>query len=240
MFKNVILLSFIGISLGSSCSFATHAQQQQQPVVEKILTQEQQAKLTPQMVIKSLKAGNRRFKDGNLTIRDHNQQIRKSVLGQYPKAIILSCVDSRIPVEDVFDRGIGDLFVARVAGNFANEDILGSMEFATKVAGARLILVLGHEHCGAIKATIDNVQLGNISSLVKNIKPAIKMSDAFSGDKTAANQKYVTEVSKNNVRNTVKNIRNNSAIIKKLEQQGKVKIIGAIYDMDTGQVAFLD
>jgi len=211
----------------------------QKPSVEKILTQEEQAKLTPDNVIEALKDGNDRFVNGSLTIRNHKEQVRKSVKGQYPKAIVLSCVDSRVPVEDVFDRGIGDLFVARVAGNFVNKDILGSMEFATKVAGAKIVLVLGHEHCGAVKAAINNVQLGNISSLVKSINPAVKMSSGFKGEKTTKNQEYIHEVCENNVVHTIDQIRKKSAIIKKMEDSGEVKVIGAIYDMDTGKVNFL-
>ena len=214
--------------------------QYNKPVVEKILTKEEQDKLTPDSVLEALREGNKRFVTGNLTIRDHNEQVRKSVQGQYPKAIVLSCVDSRVPVEDVFDRGIGDLFVARVAGNFVNEDILGSMEFATKIAGAKLILVMGHEHCGAVKAAINNVQLGNITSLVNNIKPAVKISGKFEGEKSADNPQYVHEVCQNNVHNTVSQIRKRSSIIKNLEKEGKIKIVGAMYDMDSGKVEFFD
>ena len=193
----------------------------QKPAVAQVLTKEQQDKLTPEKVLDELKKGNDRFVNGTLTVRDHNKQVRMSALGQFPKAIVLSCVDSRVPVEDVFDRGIGDLFVARVAGNFANKDILGSIEFATKVAGAKLILVLGHDHCGAVKAAINNVELGNITSLVKNIRPAVKMSDKFDGDKSDSNPKYVHDVCVNNVAHTVNQIKQRSAIVKKLEADGK-------------------
>lgn len=209
------------------------------PAVEKVLTAEEQEKLTPDSVIQALKDGNKRFAEGEMTVRDHTQQVRASVKGQFPKAIVLSCVDSRVPVEDVFDRGIGDLFVARVAGNFVNKDIIGSMEFATKVAGAKLILVMGHEHCGAVKAAINNVQLGSISSLVKAIKPAVRMSKNFEGEKTVENPDYVHHVCENNVVNTVNEIRKRSKIIKQLEKDKKIKIIGAIYNMDSGLVNFL-
>ena len=128
------------------------------PLKEKVLTAEQQKALTPDLIIQSLKEGNKRYMNNDLTLRDHSALVRDAVEGQYPKAVILSCVDSRIPVEDVFDKGIGDLFVGRVAGNFVNEDLLGSMEFGCKVSGAKLILVLGHESCGAIKSAIDNVE----------------------------------------------------------------------------------
>ena len=138
------------------------------PLVEKVLTREEQDKLTPDEVIKMLKQGNRNFVSDTLTSRDHSMQVRAATNGQYPIAIVLSCVDSRVPVEDVFDRGIGDIFVARVAGNFANTDILGSMEYACKVSGSKLVLVLGHEYCGAIKSAIDGVEL-EISRLCSKI-----------------------------------------------------------------------
>jgi carbonic anhydrase len=207
-------------------------------IVEKVLTAEEQAALTPDMVIQSLKEGNERFTRNDLTARDHSAQVRESVKAQYPKAIILSCVDSRVPVEDVFDRGIGDIFVARVAGNFVNEDILGSMEFACKVSGSKLILVMGHEHCGAVKAAIDDAQLGNITAMLAKIKPAVE-SVEYDGEKSSKNQAFVHKVSESNVRNTINNIRLNSPVLKEMEDNGEIKIIGGLYDMDNGQVNFL-
>ncbi len=171
-----------------------------------MLTKEEQDKLTPDTVLELLKEGNRRFVSGTLTIRDHSQQIRDATSGQYPKAIILSCVDSRVPVEDVFDRGIGDLFVARVAGNFENTAILGSMEFACKVSGSKLVLVLGHEYCGAVKGAIDNVELGNITPMLKNIRPAIEHFTEYEGDKTSKNEEFVHMVAEQSVRGTIKDI----------------------------------
>ena len=208
------------------------------PLVEDVLTSEQQKALSPHTVIAGLKAGNERYISNNLTARDHTEQIRKSTNGQYPKAVILSCLDSRVPVEDVFDKGIGDLFVARVAGNFVNEDILGSMEFGCKVAGSKVIMVLGHEHCGAVKAAIDNVKLGNITTMLSKIRPAVESSD-YSGDKTSSNPEYVHLVCVNNVLNTMEQIRKNSPILKEMEDSGAIKIIGGVYDMDTGKVDFL-
>ncbi len=208
------------------------------PLVEDVLTAEQQKALSPDAVIASLKAGNERYVTNDLTARDHTEQIRKSTNGQYPKAVILSCLDSRVPVEDVFDKGIGDLFVARVAGNFVNEDILGSMEFGCKVAGSKVIMVLGHEHCGAVKAAIDNVKLGNITAMLTKIRPVVESSD-YSGDKTSSNPEYVHLVCVNNVLNTMEQIRKNSPILKEMEDSGAIKIIGGVYDMDTGKVDFL-
>jgi len=210
------------------------------PLVETVLTSEQQQSLTPAQVVEALKAGNLRFVSGDLTVRDHSAQVRATVGGQFPKAAILSCLDSRIPVEDVFDRGIGDVFVARVAGNFENTDILGSLEFATKVAGAKLILVLGHGHCGAIKAAIDGVELGNITSMLTNIQPAVDHFADYTGDKSSANEEFVEMVTEENVRMTMKDIRSRSPIIKELEDAGSLKIVGGVYDMDTGRVTLIE
>jgi len=165
--------------------------------------------------------------------------VRNASVGQYPKAVILSCLDSRVPVEDVFDKGIGDLFVARVAGNFVNEDILGSMEFGCKVSGAKLILVLGHESCGAIKAAIDNVKLGNITAMLTKIKPAVVKSQDFTGEKTSKNDAFVEHVAKNNVINTIETIKSKSVILKEMADKGEIKIVGAYYNLKTGAVIFL-
>jgi carbonic anhydrase len=204
------------------------------------LTQGEQQELTPVDTLRLLRQGNERFVDGDLTSRDHSAQIRSAALGQFPKAMILSCVDSRIPVEDVFDLGIGDVFVARVAGNFENTDILGSMEFAAKVSGARLILVLGHEDCGAVKAAIDNVQLGNITPMLENIKPAVESLSDYDGDQSSANPEFVHLVTERNVELTIADIRERSPILREMEDQGELDISGALYDMQTGTVAFLD
>ncbi len=207
-------------------------------IIEDVLSKEQQDALSPDEVIQALKEGNQRFVSNDLTARNHSAQVRKSVKAQFPKAIVLSCVDSRVPVEDVFDRGIGDLFVARVAGNFVNEDILGSMEFACKVSGSKLILVLGHEHCGAIKAAVDNVKLGNITAMLTKIKPALA-SIKYEGEKTSTNQEFVHMACESNVRNNLEKIRKDSPILKEMEEKGEIKIVGAIYDMDNGSVNFL-
>jgi len=208
------------------------------PLVEKVLSAEEQAALSPDQVISLFKAGNERFMNNDLTARDHSAQVRQSTNAQYPKAIVLSCVDSRVPVEDVFDRGIGDVFVARVAGNFVNEDILGSMEFACKVSGAKVILVMGHEHCGAVKAAIDDVKLGNISLMLEKIKPAIDMVD-FNGERNSKNPEFVHLVCEKNVENNIAQIRERSPLLREMQDKGEIKIIGAVYDMDNGKVSFL-
>jgi len=208
-------------------------------IVDKVLTAAEQKALTPDMVIQSLKDGNKRFMSNNLTKRDHSAMVRDAALGQYPKAVILSCLDSRVPVEDIFDKGIGDLFVGRVAGNIVNPDLLGSMEYGCKVSGAKLILVLGHQSCGAVKSAIDNVKLGNITELLSKIKPAIDDSKDFSGEKTSKNKDYVDYVAKKNVEVVIENIKSGSPILKEMADKGEIRIIGAYYDLTTGEVIFL-
>ena len=206
-----------------------------------VITKAEQDSLTPDQVLQEFKDGNERFKNGNLTQREHTEEIRKSATGgQFPKAMVLSCLDSRVPVEDVFDQGIGDVFVGRVAGNFVNTDLLGSMEFACKVAGAKLILVMGHQHCGAVKGAIEDVKLGNITSMLANIKPAVALSQNFDGEKSSKNEAFVKLVAQNNVRHTMTQIREKSEILRKMEQKGEIKIVGAFYTLRTGELQFLD
>ncbi|MDW3651866.1 MAG: carbonic anhydrase family protein [Bacteroidia bacterium] len=249
MKKNSFLVLLIAVGMLTACSsngeskepLSSSGQIVEESIVglvEKVLTKEEQDALSPDLVIQSLKEGNERFMVNDLTARDHSAQVRESVKAQYPKAIILSCVDSRVPVEDVFDRGIGDVFVARVAGNFVNEDILGSMEFACKVSGSKLILVMGHEHCGAVKAAIDDVKLGNITPMLTKIQPAVEKIE-YEGDRSSKNQTFVHKVSESNVRNTIEKIRTDSPILKEMEDNGEIKIVGALYDMDNGRVEFL-
>lgn len=210
--------------------------------VKTVLTADQQRDLTPDAVVTLLKEGNQRFMDNDLTSRDHSAQVRKSALGQYPKAIILSCIDSRVPVEDVFDMGIGDLFVARVAGNFENTDILGSMEFACAASGSRLVVVLGHESCGAVVNAIRDTRMGNITAMLANIKPAIDSVIDFTGDRVAENPAFVHEVCVSNIQNTISDIRSKSPILKKLEDSipNRLKIVGAVYNIETGKVEFME
>ncbi len=209
-------------------------------LTERVLTKDEQDSLTPARVIELLREGNSRFVAGELTVRNHTAQIRRAVLSQYPKAIVLSCVDSRVPVEDVFDRGIGDMFVARVAGNFVNADILGSMEFACHVSGAKLILVLGHEHCGAIKGAIDGVELGNITEMLSRIRPAVEQLSDYAGEKSSSNEQFVHQVTERNVTLNLQRIRDESPILQKMESDGAIAIVGALYDMDNGAVTFVE
>lgn len=209
-----------------------------QEKLDKVMTQEEQKSLTPEKVMTLLKEGNERFVKGELTTKDVPKQIIEASKGQYPKAVILSCLDSRVPIEKVFDRSIGDVFVARVAGNIVNEDILASMEYGCKVSGAKLIVVLGHSDCGAVKSAIDNVQLGNITELLSKIRPSIDSLGPYSGVKTSKNKEFVEMVSNENVRTAIDNIRLNSPILKGMEDKGEIKIVGADYNIDNGKVNF--
>ena len=205
-----------------------------------VLTKEEQQALTPEGVLQELKEGNARFLSGKTIQRNQTEQVKKSASGQFPKAVVLSCVDSRVPVEEVLDQGIGDLFVGRVAGNFINEDLLGSMEFACKVAGAKLIMVMGHQHCGAIKGAIDEVKLGNLTTLLAKIKPAIAKSQDFKGEKNSENEAFVQDVCKNNVAIALNQIRTKSPILKEMEDKGEIKIVGAYYRVTDGTLEFVE
>lgn len=205
-----------------------------------VLTAEDQAELTPEEIIQQMKDGNERYMNNNLTPRDYQAQVQATTGGQYPSAIVISCVDSRVPVENVFDMGVGDIFVARVAGNFVNEDILGSAEFATAAAGSKVVVVMGHESCGAVKSAIDGVDMGNITAMLDKIEPAIEMTESFDGEQSSSNNEYVTEVVNNNVVHTISEMRERSSIIANLERNGDVVIMGAFYDLDTGEVTFLE
>jgi len=212
------------------------------PRTDRVLSQAEQSALTTDAVVEILLQGNGRFVNSDLTKRDHSALIRDAVAGQYPKAAILSCLDSRIPVEDVFDLSIGDVFVARVAGNFENTDILGSLEYATRVSGSKVVLVLGHENCGAIRAAIDKVKLGNITTMLENIQPAVQavIDSGYEGEAVSANPEFVHLVAEENVRMTIRNIREKSPVMNEMEQAGELIIIGAMYDLKTGEVELLD
>lgn len=206
---------------------------------DKPLSAAEQQALSPDSVLQRLKDGNKRFAASDLTARDHSALVRSSVSGQYPEAVVLTCMDSRIPVEDVFDRAIGDIFVIRVAGNISNADNLGSLEYGCKVAGAKLIVVMGHEACGAVKAAIDDEKLGNITELLSRVKPAIVMSQKYSGDKSSKDDGYVEFVAKNNVANVIAEIKAKSPVLKAMLDKGEIRIVGAYYSLKTGEVTFL-
>lgn len=203
---------------------------------DRVITRPEQKQLTPDEVLAMLYEGNARFVNGDITHRDHRAQIRAAVEGQWPKAVILSCLDSRVPVEDVFDCGIGDLFVARIAGNIVNIDILGSMEFACEVSRAKLVFVLGHESCGAIRGAIDQAQLGLLSALLSVIAPAVNEVAGDYSPRTSKNPQFVHSVAEQNVRRTLRRIREESIVLRNLENHGQIRITGGMYEMSTGAV----
>ncbi len=200
---------------------------------------QQQAALTPAQVLASLQRGNERFTSGRPERRDMLHDQRVTAGGQYPRAVILSCIDSRAPAEFVFDAGIGDLFNARIAGNIADADLVGSMEFACKVAGAKLVVVMGHTSCGAIKGACDRVELGNLTGLLDKIQPAVEAVQNVPGKRDSKNTAFVEAVAETNVRLTVERIRKLSAILREMEAAGQIQIVGCIYDLETGRVKWV-
>jgi carbonic anhydrase len=202
------------------------------------LTKTQRDEMTPDDIIALMKQGNERFRKGEKLTRDYIAAQRAAAKGQHPAAVILSCIDSRAPAEVIMDLGIGDVFNSRVAGNISNDDILGSMEFASKVAGAKVVLVMGHTSCGAIQGAIDGVTLGNLTGLLAKIKPAVQAT-AFQGDRSSKNPAFVDAVAKKNVELTMVSIRTGSAVLRDLESAKAVKIAGAMYDLNSGTVDFL-
>jgi carbonic anhydrase len=202
------------------------------------LTKDVRDKMTPAQVIDELKQGNERFRTGKTVVRDYRDQQRTSAAGQYPAAVVLGCIDSRAPAELVFDTGIGDTFNARIAGNVVNDDLLGSLEFACAVAGAKVLLLFGHTACGAIKGAIDDVEMGNLTGLLARVKPAITQT-AFTGEKSSKNYTYVDAVARTNVRLGLDSIRRRSPILADLERKKSIQIVGAMYDLATGAVDFV-
>jgi carbonic anhydrase len=201
------------------------------------LTKEQRDKMTPDDILSMMKRGNERFRKGENAQRNYLAEQRASAKGQFPAAVILSCIDSRAPAEVIMDLGIGDTFNARVAGNIANDDILGSMEFACKVAGSKVLLVMGHTACGAIKGAIDNVELGNLTGLLAKIRPAVKATE-FAGERSSKNPAFIDAVARKNVELTMAQILEKSAVLAELEAKKALKIAGAIYNLETAAVEF--
>lgn len=203
-------------------------------------TKETQALMTPQTSLTALKEGNDRFLNGNQVARNLNAQVAETSAGQYPFATVLHCIDSRVSAEHIFDQGIGDLFSIRIAGNFVNEDILGSMEFACKLAGTKVLVVLGHTACGAVKGACDHARLGNLTTLINKLEPAVDAvaSPAEESERTSANSQFVDAVAAKNVEMTIADIREKSPILKEMEDNGEIQIVGGMYDISTGKVSF--
>lgn len=251
IFQNLVLLVLVlilhscneKVSEPSSAETKTDTITVKQDPINSILTAEEQADMSPDEIIGRLKKGNENFVSNNLTMRDHSSQRREAMIGQYPQAIVLSCVDSRVPVEDVFDLGIGDIFVARVAGNIENKDIVGSMEFATAVAGSKVVIVMGHTACGAVKSAIDKVdaasmEMNALQNLLDEIQPSIDATTKM-GEVSSKNVEFTNNVIVTNAHVTVEDIRKQSPKMASLEKDGKIKIVPAVYDMATGKVKFM-
>lgn len=202
------------------------------------MSKDAQQAMTPEQALQSLKDGNERFTNGKMLSRDLMAQVQATSSGQFPFAIVLGCIDSRVPPELVFDQGIGDIFSPRIAGNFANTDIIGSIEFATKLAGAKLIVVLGHTECGAVKGACDNARLGNLTHTLSNISPAVYSITNVKGDRSSKNHQFVQAVADENVRLTVNTLTDRSTILSSLVANNQLKIVGAMHDVSTGKVAF--
>lgn len=203
------------------------------------ITKEVQSTITPAQALQRLKDGNKRFVDGKMMVRDYNAQVKETSKGQYPHAVVLSCLDSRTSSELIFDQGLGDVFNARVAGNFENEDILGSMEFACKAAGAKLIVVVGHTNCGAVKGACDKVEMGNLTHVIQQITPSVETTQTV-GERNSKNHEFVEAVSKQNVLQTINDIRKRSNILSEMEKKGEIMIVGGMYNLETGKVDFYD
>lgn len=206
----------------------------------KAQTKESQSALSQQEILEILKEGNNRFVNNQSLNRYLQQQVEETSQGQFPYATVLSCIDSRVPVETVFDQGIGDLFSIRVAGNFVNDDILGSMEFACKLAGSKVIMVLGHTSCGAVKGACDNAELGHLTGLLEKIKPAVNAvkTPAEESLRNSKNIDFVDEVAVMNVSLTIDEIRNRSKVLAEMEREGEILLVGAMYNVASGKVTF--
>ncbi len=202
------------------------------------MTKGAQAATTPDKALQMLKEGNKRFVSGRMHQRDLMAQVKATASGQYPFAVVIGCIDSRVPPELVFDQGIGDIFSPRIAGNFVNTDIIGSSEFATRLAGAKLILVLGHTECGAVKGACDNAQLGNLTHTLSNIMPAVYSVTNVPGARDSKNVAFVQKVAEANVRLSVEAMTDRSGVLQDLVAKGNLKVAGAMHDVATGRVTF--
>ena len=204
------------------------------------MTREAQQAITPDEALAMLKGGNQRFLDGKMVNRDYVAQVKQTSRGQFPFASIVSCLDSRVPPAIVFDRGVGDLFVARVAGNFVNDDTLGSLEFASKLAGSKLIVVMGHTECGAVKGACDGAQLGLLTATLANINPAVNAVQGDYKPRSSKNPDFVQAVAEKNVHLTMQKLRDRSIVLREMIDSGEIGLVGAMYDVTTGQVTFYD
>jgi carbonic anhydrase len=231
----ILMLTFIPTLSNSQTLFKASSNSS---IAENVMTKESQKAITPQEALQKLKDGNQRFVEGKTEQRNLNKELEITTQGQFPYAIVLSCVDSRTSSELIFDEGFGDIFSTRIAGNFVNTDILGSMEFACKVAGSKLVLVVGHSKCGAISGACDNVELGNLTHIIDHLKPAVNNIQNIKGERNSHNSEFVNAVAKENVKLTINEIREKSSILAEMEMNGEIMIVGAMLDLETGKVEF--
>jgi len=233
--KKLRLLAFVFIFMGLVAGPYTASAQD-----ALVQTAETQAAMSPEDALQRLKDGNERFVNGEMLNYNYNNQVEATAGGQYPFAVVLGCIDSRVPPEIAFDQGIGDIFSARIAGNFVNTDILGSMEFATQIAKSKVIVVLGHTSCGAVKGACDHAELGNLTHTLSNIAPAVYATRDVPGERNSKNLAFVNRVAHTNVQMTVNNIIERSAVMRNLVEQGELLVVGAMYNVETGKVDFMD
>ncbi|MDH5379234.1 MAG: carbonic anhydrase family protein [Cyclobacteriaceae bacterium] len=203
-------------------------------------TKETQDSITPEKALAILKGGNLRFQQNLKANRNLLQQANETSEGQYPFAVILTCIDSRVSAELIFDQGLGDIFSVRIAGNFVNEDILGSMEFACKIAGSKLIVVLGHSKCGAIKGACDDAKLGNLTALISKLKPAVEAVKEPLNNRNSSNSDFVESVAHKNVEMTLDNIKKQSPVLNEMLDNGEIGLVGGMYNVETGEVQFFN
>lgn len=239
---SINLIFYLGLTvlLAAGCQSVEHGSSSTATTAGAVSppTREMQAAMTPRSALAELKAGNGRFVSGHPLNRDFSADVKATASGQYPFAVVLSCLDSRQPIEIVLDQGIGDIFSARIAGNVLNDDVLGSLEFACKASGAKLIAVIGHSNCGAIKGAVDGVELGNLTGLLGKIKPAVDAVPADVQPRTSKNLEFVDKVSEANVRLVMEQIRERSPILREMIESNQIGLVGGMYDLATGEVHF--
>jgi carbonic anhydrase len=238
LLRSFVLTGFFATGLFVSGCQSTRESSSPSAAAAAPYTKESQTAMTPQQAIAELKAGNERFVSGNPLHRSPLSDVKATASGQYPFAVILSCLDSRVPIELVTDQGIGDVFSARLAGNVLEEDALGSMEFGCRAAGAKVIAVIGHSNCGAVKGAIDGVEMGNLTALLSRIKPAIDQVPSDVQPRDSKNLDFVDKVAEANVRLVMKQIRERSDVLREMLDQGKIALVGGMYDLSTGKIRF--
>ncbi|NGP77962.1 carbonic anhydrase [Balneolaceae bacterium YR4-1] len=222
------------------CTSGNNSQTSSEETVPQVFTEEMQSETTPEEALEMLKTGNQRFVSGDLKYKDYRKQFEQTAKGQYPHSTVFACIDSRSSAEQFLDVGIGEIFKVRIAGNTVNEDVLGSMEFATQVAGSKVLAVIGHTSCGAVKGAIDDAELGHLTQLVDKIKPAMEQVPDSIQPRTSSNQEFVDMVTKNHIQNVLAEIQNRSEVISNQVESGSIKLVGGMYDLSTGEVTFFE